>query len=253
MTAVRTAGVDAAREQLTRFIPTMPLPAAPVLANPAWSTHTSYAQALHHEFEAPEDEMIQDYERLEHVGDALLGAEVTLLVVKSVLVSNSTLSLLSVQLHFPERVLAAQAQLWNVRHNPNVQACVFEAYVAALYEEHGQQAVHEFLRGIYEQLLPIVVDTLRPFHTATAEVEMPQRNFVGELGEWSVARGSAASRSVAYGPNEAAPGGWSVSCTVSDTAQAKLSEPHTFSGTASTAKKARMDAAMRACAWIGIA
>ncbi|GAA5981279.1 hypothetical protein JCM11641_005631 [Rhodosporidiobolus odoratus] len=267
----KTAPVDAARVYLQRAIPTMPLPTVPPLSSPLFLTHTSHAGASHYAFELPEGEGAMDYERLEHVGDALLGAEVTLLIheryprltvgartaIKSALVSNTTLSLLSVSLHFPEQILASQAQLWNTRNNPGIQACVFEAFLAQLDMEHGHAAVRVFLRAIYEQLLPEVVNVMRPFYSGQAEANAPGRNWIGSLMEWQAEKGFAAGRTVEFGPNqqslEGAQGLWTVSCTVVDGNRPELAQPRTFGGSASKAAKAKMDAAYEACKWVGIA
>lgn len=66
---------------LAEFIPRIEFPPAPKLQNDTvWRCHTSFRAAVHYPFEAPEHEEIADYERLEHVGDAILGAEVSLII-----------------------------------------------------------------------------------------------------------------------------------------------------------------------------
>lgn len=231
----------AALDAVRCFVPTMPLPTLPPLQNGLWRIHSSARGAPRREFELLEGEEVTDYERLEHVGDALLGAEVTLLihekypklsagartvralsssvfrslpfflfdfpfslpptllpphalhllasptepilllqVVKSVLVCNLTLSLLAVSLHLEKQIQSAVAQAYANMTNPYIQACVFESWVATLYEEHGAGAVRAFLRAIYSQLLPIVVEALRPFYTSQAvDNGLPSRNYVG--------------------------------------------------------------------------
>lgn len=204
----------AALDAVARYVPTMPLPVLPPLQNDLWRIHSSAKGAPRREFELLEGEKVTDYERLEvrpifafldlsiwladphleqHVGDALLGAEVTLLihekypklsagartVAKSVLVCNLTLSLLAVSFHLEKQILSAVAQAYSHMTNPYIQACIFESAIAALYEEHGADALRDFLRAIYSQLLPVVVEALRPFYTSQAEDALPSRNFVG--------------------------------------------------------------------------
>ncbi|PRQ78189.1 hypothetical protein AAT19DRAFT_9257 [Rhodotorula toruloides] len=153
----------------------LPLPVIPQLEGAAWYTHTSLYGARHQPFEAKEGEDVLDYERLEHVGDALLGAEVTLLVhklfprlvigirtlVKATLVSNQTLAIISSRLGFPSQLRAAAAQLYQLRINPLVQASMFEAYLAQLHIEKGHSAFQSFVTSLYSSLVPVVVQAFR--------------------------------------------------------------------------------------------
>ncbi|GAA6035663.1 hypothetical protein JCM8097_004958 [Rhodosporidiobolus ruineniae] len=267
----KTAAKDAALLAVASAVPTIALPPPPTLSSSLWCQHSSFLGATHHEFELPEGEQATDYERLEHVGDALLGAEITLLVheryprlsvgartvAKSVLVSNTTLSVLSTSLSFPSLLLASQAQLLTFRSNPSIQANIFEAYLAALYEEHGAAALREFVRRLYEPLLPVAVEALRPFHVSQAEAAMPSRNYVGALLEWSQAKGARGIRRAEFGSNRESANGaerlWSVDVAVADAARAETSEGRVFEGSASTVAKAKMAAAWKACQWLGIA
>ncbi|GAA5888072.1 hypothetical protein JCM5296_005425 [Sporobolomyces johnsonii] len=253
---------------LQQVISTLTLPAAPAVVDATWRTHSSFHGATHHQFQLPEGETVADYERLEHLGDALLGAEITLLIherypglvvgvrslAKSCLVANATLARLSTALGFPPQLRAASAQLYNFRANAGIQACMFEAYLATLHAEQGPAVLRAFLRALYDPLLPAVVEALRPFHVNEAAVSA-QVNYVGLAMEWKVQRGAAAGRTVEFAERESGAGTqarWTVDCTVCDAADPTLAQPTTLSGSASTVKKAKMEAAALACLHIGL-
>jgi hypothetical protein len=59
------SGLETVRAELAKVIPQIPFPSLPFIKNPTWKTHTSFRAAVHYPFEAPEDEEIADYERLE--------------------------------------------------------------------------------------------------------------------------------------------------------------------------------------------
>lgn len=150
----------------------------------------------------------------QHVGDALLGSESTLLIhelypklvvgaralIKSVLIENLTLSQLATAYGLPSTILTSAAQCASIQSNPGVQACVFEAYLAVLHDEHGPTTLRDFLRAIYEPLLPKLIDELRPlFLSAEAAAEDSSVNWVGRLCEWATQKG-AVGRKVHFGP-----------------------------------------------------
>ncbi|WVQ96480.1 hypothetical protein IAU59_003585 [Kwoniella sp. CBS 9459] len=88
-----------------------------------------------------------DYEKLEHVGDALLGAAVKTMLHEQYpnfrqgtasttydkLVCNRTLAQIAVQYGLPDMVQCHITQRHVLKKNQKVQASVFEAYIAGLY------------------------------------------------------------------------------------------------------------------------
>ncbi|KAK4685114.1 hypothetical protein P7C73_g5043, partial [Tremellales sp. Uapishka_1] len=88
-----------------------------------------------------------NYEKLEHVGDSILGSVVTCLLqdlmpdlnpgpatmLKSHLVNNNTLAQIAVRYGLPNRLLASSGSLAVTRTQTKTQASLFEAYVAASY------------------------------------------------------------------------------------------------------------------------
>ncbi|CEQ41605.1 SPOSA6832_03339 [Sporobolomyces salmonicolor] len=244
---------------LQQVIPTLTLPPAPAVVDATWSIHSSFHGATHYQFQLPEGESVTDYERLERnlcserpahrLTDPLANQ-----LAKACLVANATLSLLSTALGFPPQLRAASAQLHNLRANSGIQACMFEAYLATLHDEHGPAVLHAFVRAVYDPLLPVVVEALRPFHVNQAALSA-QVNYVGLVMEWKAQRGVAAERRVEFVERESGAGTqarWTVDCTVCDSADPTLAHPKTLSGSASTVKKAKMEAAALVCQYIGL-
>ena len=162
-------------------------------------------------------------------------------LIKASLVSNSTLSLISVALGFPPRLLAASAQSFNLRKNPHIQACIFESYLASLHDEHGPVVLRKFLRAIYDPILPAVVEGFKPFHTTQLAMEA-SINYVGLLMEWNMQKGFAGSRMVDFsqernsGKDEAT---WTVYCQYSDDTVEDLTASRTTTGAQSTVQRAK--------------
>ncbi|GAA5984872.1 hypothetical protein JCM5350_002591 [Sporobolomyces pararoseus] len=263
-------GIDTVRLELAQVIPKILFPPVPELQTQVWKTHTSFRAAVHYPFEAPEGEEIADYERLEHVGDAILGAEISLIIhenyprlvvgmrslVKASLVANTTLALISEALGLPPQLLSAAAQARQFRTNPNIQACMFESFLATLHDEQGPIIVRKFLRAIYEPLLPVAVETYRPFHAHSDQVALdPSINYVGRLMEWKVQKGFNGSRTLNFEkrasdkPHEAT---WQVECFISDLTSPEYIEPKMFTGSHSSVKGAKNAAAAHACIELGL-
>ncbi|KAK6908042.1 hypothetical protein I203_102043 [Kwoniella mangroviensis CBS 8507] len=88
-----------------------------------------------------------DYEKLEHIGDALLEAIAVSLahelypnfrqgsasIMRHQLVSNATLAQISCQYGLPNLLKSEPSLRFTLRRNEKVQASIFEAYIAAVY------------------------------------------------------------------------------------------------------------------------
>ncbi|KAL1405964.1 hypothetical protein Q8F55_007646 [Vanrija albida] len=160
-------------------LPPMPLPPLPPILDPALAarvfTHPSHLEgtrAARAPFEAPDD--AGHYEKLEHVGDAVLGMVVTCWLheirpgfpcgtatkLKSHLVSNGTLSHLSGLYGLPARMRADARLAPVLRAQTDVRAALFEAYVAAVLFSYpaesrfstGLAVVSGWLREMYDPL-----------------------------------------------------------------------------------------------------
>ncbi|KAJ8293989.1 Thimet oligopeptidase [Rhodotorula toruloides] len=266
---------EPARPSLRKAIAQLPLPSVPALSASTWRTHSSFHSARSWAFEAPEGEGILDYERAEarterfltvtarstpfaqqHVGDALLGAEIALLIdeqyprlvtgvrslVKACLVENITLAQISQRLGLPEQILCSYGQGASIRANPGVQACVFEAFLFSLHAEQGAEAMRTFIRAIYSPLLPATVEALRPLFVSVSSTN-GAINYVGQLMEWSMKKGCP-GRSVQFSQSQRSGNlprnpSWVVECTVSDAASGIGGQ--TFVGTGTTIAKAKND------------
>ncbi|GFZ45058.1 hypothetical protein JCM24511_02784 [Saitozyma sp. JCM 24511] len=131
--------------------PTLPLPQLPPITDPYLRrlafTHASIHSLPRRSHDLGTNEVVEDYEKMEHVGDALLGSVVTVLLhdlypglregpatmLKGYLVSNATLAQISDRYHIPARLIAAQSALHVTRAQQKTKASMFEAYIAALY------------------------------------------------------------------------------------------------------------------------
>ncbi|GAA5900640.1 hypothetical protein JCM8208_000554 [Rhodotorula glutinis] len=262
------AGHPEARAALAAALPSLVagLPPPPKVSDPTYLTHTSAHGATHWRFEAPAGHPLQDYERLEHVGDALLGAEITLMVheayprlvvgvrslVKSTLVENELLALLSAAYNLPDQIRTASAQSYSLRANQSVRACVFEAYLAAVYEEHGHAVMSAFVRKVYQPLLPIAVEAMRdvcaPAIAHTSSPLVVGRNPVAALHELVQA---GILRRLEWGQAQSAGEGHCLSWTIELVVIVGVT-PMRYSGDGTTLKVAKTRAAALACAELGI-
>ncbi|WVR09214.1 hypothetical protein IAU60_006276 [Kwoniella sp. DSM 27419] len=128
------------------------LPSLPVIEDTAIErkvfTHSSFvAKQRSGTLKFDEEDESSDNEKLEHVGDSILGTAVTLLLhdlyptmnpgtatrIKGSLVSNESLRQISHYYHLPLRLLAPAESLPVLRNGDRVPANLFEAYVAGLY------------------------------------------------------------------------------------------------------------------------
>ncbi|ORX38928.1 ribonuclease III domain-containing protein [Kockovaella imperatae] len=131
----------------------VPLPPIPPIDNPKYAdivfTHSSARSQQHSSssFDLTSGAADLDNEKLEHVGDGILGAFITFLLnelypdlvvgsatlLKSRLVSNATNAQLSLHYGLPKHLRAAHAAALPLRNQPNVQADLFEAYIGGLF------------------------------------------------------------------------------------------------------------------------
>ncbi|GAA5990161.1 hypothetical protein JCM10908_005853 [Rhodotorula pacifica] len=260
--------VDRLRPVIAQALPTLKLPPLVTVKSDLYRQHVSYRGAVHWRLELPEGDSVTDYERLEHVGDALLGAEATLMIhrkyprltvgvralIKYAIIENVTLAQLAKLYDMPKTVLTSAAQASSIQSNPNVQACVFEAYLAAIYEEHGGETLRRFLRDIFEPLLPTLVNALREMYSTDEKTsaDPASTNYVGKLGEWAIQKGSS-GRKVQFSTPKRTPGpshapSWEITCTVSSLADAL--DSFSFDAVAGTVAKAKNASAQQACKYL---
>lgn len=119
----------------------------------------------------------------------MLTTQPQLQLVKSALVENQTLALLSAAYSFPEQILAASASAPSLRASPSISACVFKAYLATVYEEHGAKAFSRFVRRLFGPLLPVAVDALREVYqpsilSVDVDAISSTTHPIGAINEW---------------------------------------------------------------------
>ncbi|ORY34351.1 hypothetical protein BCR39DRAFT_517868 [Naematelia encephala] len=160
-------------------LPIFPLPPPPDIEDPELLkqvfTHQSSFPKVRFRFEDPPDEPAGHYEKLEHVGDSILGMVVTCYLhevkprltcgsatqLKAHLVSNSTLSHLSGLYNFPQRLTGHPELLPMLRVQTDTRAALMEAYIAAIYFSHPPSTrlvtalpiIDTWLREMYKPLV----------------------------------------------------------------------------------------------------
>lgn len=149
-----------------------------------------------------------------------------------------------------DRILAAKEQASLVRNNANVQASIFEAYLGAFHEEAGPAELRQFVRGVFDPLLPPILEACRSLDGTSHSEDGPvvsakckkkpiaAINYIGALKKWEDEKG-VHGRFVQYEkPTHLGPVHrpiWSVTCIVSP----RKGVPHRFKGSAETVAKAK--------------
>ncbi|ORX34640.1 ribonuclease III domain-containing protein [Kockovaella imperatae] len=171
-------------------LPVYPLPPLPLITDESLRkqvfVHHSKFDKVKGKFQEPEDNPATHYEKLEHVGDSILGMLVTTWLhetkplltcgtaskLKSHLVSNATLSHLSGLYGLPQRL---DAEAWNLpvlRNQTDVRAALMEAFIAAVYfsfppEERFTRALpvlDGWLREMYDPLCDFFFEHMKSEH-----------------------------------------------------------------------------------------
>jgi hypothetical protein len=120
---------------------------------------------------------------------------------------------------------------------------MFESFLATLHSEQGPEALRTFLRAIFEPLLPIVVETLRPFHSAIdALVLAPATSYVGILMEWKDEKGAAGARTIDFAQEVSGRQDevtWVVECRFADATDPEFAIPRSTIGKHSSIRGAK--------------
>ncbi|KIJ32706.1 hypothetical protein M422DRAFT_233987 [Sphaerobolus stellatus SS14] len=125
-------------------------------------THRSVYARPTHQFEDPEGDLSPDNEKLEHIGDAVLGLCTTHLIrnmyprlqvgpatkVRSKVVDNPTVASLAVAYSLHTRLQVHAAQALTLRTSIKIRADVFESYVGGLYITSGFDVVRIWLTAL---------------------------------------------------------------------------------------------------------
>lgn len=144
-------------------------------------------------------------------------------LLRSLLVSNTTLSLISTHFSFPSRLLASEAQHPLLIANYKVQAAQFEAYLGTLDLEQPREVVAGFVEKVFAPLAAIAHEGLRELFTSpilasssagssqssvdgsvdfstssSASLSQTPVNYVGKIMEWAMERGHAHQRTVTF-------------------------------------------------------
>ncbi|WVO22761.1 uncharacterized protein IAS62_004097 [Cryptococcus decagattii] len=187
------------RMEMPEELPDFPLPPLPDIYDRELLrqvfTHTSYVGAKKQSALFDKEAFHHDNEKLEHVGDALLGCIVTCLLhdlypnlnpgnateMKAICVCNQTLSQLSRRYKMPERLITDVNATEVLKNGTKTTANIFEAYVAGLHysylkhgntkdvdggdgpKTHGQGLEHlqEWLRPLFEPIAEWVLGYMK--------------------------------------------------------------------------------------------
>ncbi|KIY73961.1 ribonuclease III [Cylindrobasidium torrendii FP15055 ss-10] len=158
------------------------LPPLPTLLSAAINeqvfTHRSYFARPTRVFEDSPDDPSPDNEKLEHLGDSVLGLVVTHFMLdmyptlrvgpstkmRALLVGNATLAEISVKYKLPERLRVHPAQALTLQTSVNIQADLFESFVGGLYCDQGLAAVTAWLTPLFIPYADLAYRTVRTQH-----------------------------------------------------------------------------------------
>ena len=158
------------------------------LLNHRFGNQTLLQQALTHPSYLNEtrQEGAADYQRLEFLGDAVLGLlladllyqkfpglpEGDLSRLRSSLVDQPRLAGLAVEAGIAPLILMGKgAEREGGRTNPSILADVFEALIGAIYCDAGFNAVQQAVMGIYLPLITAIAVDTPPQHDAKSELQ----------------------------------------------------------------------------------
>lgn len=197
-------------------LPVYPLPALPPIKDEGVLkmvfTHTSMFQNTKGRFEDDSGH----YEKLEHVGDSILGMLVTTWLhkvkpklscgtatkLKAHLVSNNTLSHLSGLYNLPQRLVGDPNMLPTLRAQTDVRAALMEAYIAGLYVSYpdeetdtvGLPMIGAWLREMYDPMFDFFFKHMKSEYNRH---QMILASSVGSAGEEELRRIDEAAQGMA--------------------------------------------------------
>ncbi len=138
----------------------------------------------HSSFNADANTKHKDYERLEFLGDSVLGAIVselaykarpdfdqgTLTKLKSYLVNSDSLASFAKEYHFDEYIRVGNSFAGNVSQSHRLLEDVFEAFLGAMYLDLGYNAVHKFLVStLYRDIQKFNIDDMKDYKSRLQE------------------------------------------------------------------------------------
>ncbi len=161
-------------------------------------THSSYTREN-------EIDTLQNYERLEFLGDAVLKlcvsnilyknfpeyAEGDLTKIRSIIVSDNMLAEMAKEIGLEKLIIMGkQEEKTGGRDRKSIMACTFEAVLGAYYLEGKFNEVSDFLELIFKNYIKEVDEHFEKFnakailqeHTQSINKEIPKYDLVEELG-----------------------------------------------------------------------
>lgn len=156
-------------------------------------THRSFFARPVHIFEDHPNDLSPDNEKLEHLGDTVLGLVVTRLMldmypglrvgpstkIRALIVGNATLAHISLKYKLPDKLRLHPAQALTLRASTNVQADVFESFVGGLYVDQGLDSAQAWLYELFRPFVELAYNIVRTQHglpSACAPLPPPPEN-----------------------------------------------------------------------------
>ena len=161
-------------------------------------THSSYTREK-------ELDSLENYERLEFLGDAVLKlsvsdilisqfpeyAEGDLTKIRSIVVSDNTLAEIAESVGLNNLIiLGKQEEKTGGRERKSIMACAFEAILGAYYLDGKYLEISKFLKKVFESYIKNVDENFAKFnakavlqeHTQSLNKQLPEYKIVGEKG-----------------------------------------------------------------------
>jgi len=157
----------------------LPLPVLPTITSSSILqqvfTHRSLHGRPNHLFEDFEDDPAPDNEQLEHLGDTVLQLCVTNLIrdmyprlrvgpatkVRSEVVGNTTLAILSVKYNLPTILRMHPVQALTLQKSTKLQADLFESYIGGVFVTRGIEVVQKWLSHLLKPFVKIAYKKVR--------------------------------------------------------------------------------------------
>ncbi|KAF8507391.1 ribonuclease III, partial [Gautieria morchelliformis] len=150
-------------------------------------THRSVFARPTHVFEDAPGDPAPDNETLEHLGDSVLGLCATALIremypclrvgpatkIRALVVGNPTLAAISTHYRLPDSLRLHPAQAITLRASTNIQADVFESYVAGVYVTQGLEVVQRWLSVLFRPYVILAYRIIRAEYGFAPETISP--------------------------------------------------------------------------------
>ncbi|KAG8931476.1 hypothetical protein FRC01_001256 [Tulasnella sp. 417] len=155
----------------------------------AWGRSTTLFQ------DPVDDPNPPDNERLEFLGDSILSTVTCLLLherypryrvgptskVRSLVICNANLATICRFYNMQEELQGAQSQLMTLKKSEQVQADLFESYIAGVYLDRGLEDTKQWLYGVLDPFVKAAFEVVKHDHLLRSRSPPPYSAEEGEL------------------------------------------------------------------------